>query len=132
VRTGGVGAGHWCVAHHGAACGQREAEHGRGQAMSRRSTVMAVAALAALLTMTARWQGGRLWRAAYPHLPARVQSLPYRISAVLPGTQHTPEPLPTPRQVEALHTVIPTTLISAATSLPAPRATATQSLPAAA
>ena len=51
----------------------------------------AVAVIAALLLV----RGDRVWRAAYPYLPAKVQAAPYKLREVLPGSDATPVPLPT-------------------------------------
>lgn len=57
--------------------------------------MLGAVALAAALGVWQAWTGGPLWRSAYPHLPARLQGLPYRLRAALPRSARTPVPLPT-------------------------------------
>jgi hypothetical protein len=58
----------------------------------KRGPALALIALLVLLSLVL-WQRSALWRAAYPYLPGRVQTLPYRLRPA-----HTPVALPTPER----------------------------------
>lgn len=51
--------------------------------------------LVALLALAQPDMPRRAWQRAYPHLPARIQALPYRLQARLGGPEATPLPVPT-------------------------------------
>ena len=68
----------------------------RGGIAGRSSDVLLVAGVI-LLSGGIAWRAGWIgdaWRGLYPHLPSRVQGIPYRLRAALPGAQATPVALP--------------------------------------
>ncbi len=71
--------------------------------MSRRRGLIILVLLSTLLgglALAEALRGGPLWRSAYPHLPRRVQAIPYQIRAHLPQPEASPIALPTARAVE--------------------------------
>ncbi len=92
----------------------------------------AAAVLAAVVYVVA---GDRLWRAAYPHLPPRLQAAPYRLRGWL-APAATPRPVPTaaPAAVATAVGAAPSagdgpSLRSATPTPPAARPTATSAAP---